>query len=181
MEIKNAEDLKKAFPELVEQIQNAAVQTANTSKELDGLKSKNEELTNSINSLTSEKEASSKKVEELTNSVKTLSDENTKLKAEVDEFKTKEAVAGWQKQVNDEILNSKIDDKLVTVAFKELLFGLNDIEKVKALIEDRKGLAPISVITNGGPAGQGQKTESEEAKFDVNNDEDIAAAFKARR
>jgi hypothetical protein len=180
MDIKNAEDLRKAFPEFVEQIQNSAIQSANTSKEIDSLKTKNEELTNSVNSLTSEKEASNKKVEELTNSIKTLSDENTKLKAEVDEFKTKETVAGWQKQVNDEIVNSKIDDKLVSKAFRELLFGLNDIEKVKSLIEDRKSLVPSSVIQNGGPAGQ-KKDGSDEAKFDVNNDDEIVAAFKARR
>lgn len=173
MSVTNAKELRTAYPEFLNEILNEVS---------DPLKSnitllEKEKETQSISLAEKEAEIAilKTKVEEITNSVTTLTEERDALKLKVDDFELATKTAEWKKTVEAEIVNAELDPKAITEVFKNTLIKNNDIEEVKKLINDRKELFnnSLSVISNGGTR---ENTEEEEVTLNV---DELANKIKA--
>ena len=121
--------------------------------------------------------------DELLDKNKTLTTDNEKLVADLKEsqdkvkvFEDKEEAGKWATTVDEFIKESKIDNALVTETFKGQLIESKDPEKVKTLLDDRKGLKTEPDFDNGKPKGdntqEGEKTE-------MPTDDELARSIKS--
>lgn len=177
VKLNNLADLKQHYPGLVTQIINEVKEQGEVAVKITGLETEVQELKNSVNdyksqieTLKSEKTELEGKVETLTNEKSELEQKNQDLSTKVDEFETAKAVAEWEEKVQNAIKESEIDEKLVTDVFMATLKRENDIEKVKELIEDRKGLT-VGIKNSG----EQKPTKPAETEVTVSDDELVDA------
>jgi phage shock protein A len=181
MEIKTLADVKSNVPE---HLLNALVNEALQSQEVKSKLQKVEELTNSVTALNAKVTETEKQVTTLTNSLKEANDklaaketELANAKTELETMKAEKQKAEWTKQVDTEIVSSKLPESAVTDFFKNQLYALNKIEDVKSAIEDRKKIVGTKPLINSGaaPEKEGSKQEN---KIDL-NDENLYNSIKA--
>jgi len=122
---------------------------------------------------------------ELLEKVETLSTEKKKAEDDLKESNDKlqkyveaEEKAEWAGKVDEYIKESKIDNALVTETFKGQLMESKDEEKVKTLLDDRKGLKTEADpnFDNGKPT----KTTEQEKEATIPSNEQLAIDIKSR-
>ena len=121
--------------------------------------------------------------DELIEKNKTLSDENKQLKEELEDTKGKlqkfqeaEEKAQWSAKVDELIKESGIDNALVTETFKNQLLESKDEEKIKVLLDDRKGLKSAPEFDNGKEPAE----VTEEEKPKMPSDDEIISGVKGQ-
>lgn len=174
MEIKSIADLKLQYPGLVEQLLNedklkiaADQKIVQLETEVTNLKGSEASLNTQIESLKAEKVALESKVATLTTEKDALVIEKDALKVKVDSFETAVRLAEWEKSINQAIEDSKIDKKLVTPVFLEVLKRQEKIEEVSKLIEDRKGLTSVTIQNGVKSEEELNKPEKKEVTDDL--------------
>lgn len=149
--------LKAENPELITELKKEfenGNQVTDLQNSLNAVNTKLTGLEAQVATLTADKATLSLTIETLQNEKKTIETDRDGLKLKLDEIETTQKVAKWKSDIQNAITESKIDSKLVTAVFLEVLEKETDIEKVKTMIEDRKSIAdPKFSIDNGGPAG----------------------------
>lgn len=131
-------------------------------KKVPVLEKDNKELLETTKTLTDAKEKAEKELKEA--------------KDELQKYKDKEEKAEWSNKVDDLIKESEIDNALVTDTFKGQLIESKDEEKVKTLLDDRKGLKTNPDFDNGKPPKNPQEGES---KTKLPSNEELVRAIKA--
>ena len=131
-------------------------------KKVPTLEKDNKELLETTKTLTKEKEKAEKELKEAQDKLKKYKDDEEK--------------AEWSDKVDELIKESEIDGPLVTDTFKDQLIESKDEEKVKTLLDDRKGLKTNPDFDNGKPPENPQEGES---KAKLPSDEELARAIKA--
>ena len=122
---------------------------------------------------------------ELVETVQTLSKEKKTaedaLKEAQDKLKVYEEVeekAAWSTTVDELIKESKIDNALITDTFKGTLMESKDEERVKTLLDDRKGLKADVTPPFDNPKPTEDNTQ--EGKVAIPSNEELTRAIKAK-
>lgn len=147
--------LRESRPDLVEAIEKAAVAATEDASE--------------VAKLTAEVAGQATQIKTLTEQSKTLSEE-------LDKYKAAEALAKEQAEkteaVDKLLAEAKLPEALVTDIFRQQLMDAEDDEHRKAIIEDRKGLAPVSK-----PKSKEQRTAGSEHVTEVTDGKSLATAI----
>lgn len=141
-------------------------------KLIENLESKNTELSGKNTDLKSENDKLKAKVQELESQIKSLKEEVEKsaesskeLKAKVDEFETKEAIAARRTSVVESLKKNELDPEdevQVSKIFFETLMDISDDEKRNAMIADRA--ETVKLAKDGKSKGGGGGASSYERR-----------------
>lgn len=157
--------LLESNPDLYNKIIAASVddkEVEEALKKVPTLEKDNKELLETTKTLTTTKEKAEKELKEAQDELK--------------KYKDKEEKAEWSGKVDNLIKESEIDNALVTDTFKGQLIESKDEEKVKTLLDDRKGLKTNPDFDNGKPPENPQESKPETK---LPSTEELVRAIKA--
>jgi hypothetical protein len=161
-------ELLESAPDLYNKIVDASAtdkEVAEALGKLPTLKKDNEELLEKVETLSTEK--------------KTAEDALKEAQDKLKKYEEAEEKAAWSATVDELIKESKIDNALITDTFKGTLMESKDEERVKTLLDDRKGLKTEVKPDFDNPKPTEDNTQEQKAV--IPSKEDLARAIKAPR